>query len=109
MRHPWSAARCRHASPAGLSNAKSADLANGNTTQHSPTQRVQSAVSSTPPGCHRPTEATRPKSRPSPPQDDTGRLLVMTPTPIARRTAPHLGQAVGVLLLIDLAGGLLAV
>ena len=33
----------------------------------------------------------------------------MTSTPTARRTAPHLGLAVGVLLLTDLAGGLLAV
>ena len=33
----------------------------------------------------------------------------MTSTPTARRLAPHLGLAVGVLLITDLAGGLLAV
>jgi hypothetical protein len=52
-----SAARCRHGVPAGLSNAKSADREKGRTTQHSPTQRVQSAVSSTRSGCHGPQES----------------------------------------------------
>src|SRR4051812_35494840 len=46
IRHRKSPARCRHAAPAGLSNAKSDDAAKAGTTQHSPTQRAQSARSS---------------------------------------------------------------
>ena len=42
-----SACRCAHGVPAGLSTAKSADRANAGATQHSPTQREQSARSST--------------------------------------------------------------
>jgi hypothetical protein len=46
MPHPLPGARFGQASPAALSNAKSADAANGSATQHSPTQRLQSALSS---------------------------------------------------------------
>src|SRR5215203_1978066 len=90
MRHRWSPARCRHGSPASLSKAKSADRWNGSNTQHSPTHRVQSATRSTTEGWHK--AGAR--------GDREGPLMTTTRTLVG---------AVGVLLVTDLVGGLLAV
>src|SRR5215210_5866945 len=90
MPHRWSPARCRQGSPAALSKAKSADLANRSSTQHNPTHRAQSAVSSTSEGWHKRGTRVRPQ----------GSAMTIT---------HKLMAAVAVLFVVDLAGGLLAV
>src|ERR1044072_4082843 len=65
MPQRWSASRLTQGCPAGLSSAKSADLANAGATQHRPKHRAQSARSSvTGPPLGRPSTVIRVRGRP---------------------------------------------